>query len=123
MMPPEYPLDLTSSAIAGVGITPASSITAGVRWIPSFRRLSIHGLETRVSYPTSNLPPSLSPIACPIARTAVALSGKSPARERIPSVPKSFEFMVFFEFSLQHGLAWFPEIGRGNPADPDRPFE
>ena len=83
-----------SKATAGVGITPASAI--GLPEIVANALLQqarrIQGLDIRVSWPTSNFPPSFSPIAWPIAMIVAAFSGNSPARARIPSVPNNFIF-------------------------------
>ena len=81
-------------------MTPPSWTAAAVRRSPSFKRSRIHGLDTRVSCPSISAPPRISPIAWPMAATAAAFSGNSPARARMPSVPNSFVFIIA-RFSLR----------------------
>src|SRR5947209_10396439 len=83
-------------------MTPALVTVAEVCEMPFRRRSKIHGLDIRVSWPTRILPPSFSPTAWPMATSAGAFNGNAPARDRMPSVPNSFVFVInaglFFEF-------------------------
>ena len=78
--------------MAGVGSTPADSGTAPSAAMPAARCASSPGPLSRVSRPSSTRGdsiPSARTMARPIFWTVASSSGGSPARPRIPSVPKN----------------------------------